>query len=446
MFLRDLNQSPGAKIQQLNQLLREHFGTSVRPKVPTRQTLVSMFENANSSVIRIRNTGRKFHLDPEYAKFLGIRDVVDTMLKEGMYIESPAYHQMQEFLKTTARGLVDKGYTQDEASCETMKQYRLSGQWAYEDDFVQPLVDQYLDEYQQECSGGQDSTDVEIEPTADANLSPDIDGVDSESMPEFPGDFDLAPLSSFTATAVSTPNTDFSTNQELPMNTRGPGRLEDTIHEAVQRAKDIDSLMRIKKKAMRAFESMKRKGTANATRWRMVIEAFRRREQQLLENTVSLRGFATRYTRLNEQSEVDQAEVIMAVRALADDIQGQIERLGRMMNEDLPAIADQLRSENGAQTASSFSEKLNGALSSHLEATKQLKSQFDSAIATVTGDSTAELDAGDASGIDNEMDGDMGSDDFADSEIGGEGESNDTAAPRSKASRKATPPLGRDEI
>ena len=51
-----------------------------------------------------------------------------------------------------------------------------------------------------------------------------------------------------------------------------------------------------------------------------------------------------------EEVEVEQAEVVMALRALSDDVQGHIERIGRMINEDLPAIADQLSAEFGVPT------------------------------------------------------------------------------------------------
>ena len=44
-----------------------------------------------------------------------------------------------------------------------------------------------------------------------------------------------------------------------------------------------------------------------------------------------------------EEVEVEQAEVVMALRALSDDVQGHIERIGRMINEDLPAIADPIK-------------------------------------------------------------------------------------------------------
>ena len=39
---------------------------------------------------------------------------------------------------------------------------------------------------------------------------------------------------------------------------------------------------------------------------------------------------------LAEEANVEEAEVIMAARALADDVQDMIARLGKMVNEDLP--------------------------------------------------------------------------------------------------------------
>jgi hypothetical protein len=89
---------------------------------------------------------------------------------------------------------------------------------------------------------------------------------------------------------------------------------------------------------------------------------------------------------INEEVDVEQAEVVMAVRALADDVQDQIERSGRMMNEDVPAIADKMRGEMGAQAAQSFVDSVNGLLATHIEATKSVKAGLDSAVGSMTGE------------------------------------------------------------
>ena len=90
---------------------------------------------------------------------------------------------------------------------------------------------------------------------------------------------------------------------------------------------------------------------------------------------------------LSEEVEsVEEAEVVMAVRALADDIQDHVERLGRMVNEDLPAIADQMVNEFGADKAASFKSEAEGVLSGALESAKQAKDGVNGLVGSITGE------------------------------------------------------------
>ena len=88
---------------------------------------------------------------------------------------------------------------------------------------------------------------------------------------------------------------------------------------------------------------------------------------------------------INEEVNVEEAEVVMAVRALADDIQDQVERVGRMMNEDIPAIADTMRNEMGADVAQSFADATSQLLAAHLEACKGVKTGMDAQINSLAG-------------------------------------------------------------
>ena len=76
----------------------------------------------------------------------------------------------------------------------------------------------------------------------------------------------------------------------------------------------------------------------------------------------------------------------MAVRALADDIQDHVERIGRMMNEDIPAIVDQMKHEMGAQTAQTFLDASNAVLGTYLESARTSKAGLDDAIGTLSGE------------------------------------------------------------
>ena len=93
-----------------------------------------------------------------------------------------------------------------------------------------------------------------------------------------------------------------------------------------------------------------------------------------------------------EEVEVEQAEVVMALRALSDDVQDHIERIGRMINEDLPAIADQLSAEFGAQQAQSIKLEAESALDALLVANKGSKEQMDAVIGQLTGGGAGMMD------------------------------------------------------
>ena len=95
---------------------------------------------------------------------------------------------------------------------------------------------------------------------------------------------------------------------------------------------------------------------------------------------------------LAEEVNVEEAEVIMAARALADDVQDMVARLGKMVNEDLPAIQDQMRAELGAEVAAGFQDSMVSAVDGHLAQTKATKQMMDDAIGTLSGD--APMDSG----------------------------------------------------
>ena len=140
---------------------------------------------------------------------------------------------------------------------------------------------------------------------------------------------------------------------------------------------------------------------------------------------------------LNEEVDVEQAEVVMAVRALADDIQDQIERLGRMMNEDVPAIADQMRAEMGASQAQQWADATTGTLNGYMEAAKGAKAAMDSQVAGLSGEEQVG-GLGDTGMEDPALGGDMG----MDAEMPAEEPIDDVPA----AAGPEEEPLGRAEI
>ena len=88
---------------------------------------------------------------------------------------------------------------------------------------------------------------------------------------------------------------------------------------------------------------------------------------------------------ITEDVEVEEAEVVIAARALSDQIQDAVEDIGRAFNEDLPAIVDQMRGQLGVEKAQPFGETVGSALEGLLGQLKDAKEQVDGAIGGVTG-------------------------------------------------------------
>ena len=99
-----------------------------------------------------------------------------------------------------------------------------------------------------------------------------------------------------------------------------------------------------------------------------------------------------------EVESVEEAEVVMAARALSNDIQDHVERLGRMVNEDLPAIADQMASEFGVDRASNFKSNMEQVLNATLDANKAAKDGIDGLVGEITGSGSV-APAGDMGGM-----------------------------------------------
>ena len=114
-----------------------------------------------------------------------------------------------------------------------------------------------------------------------------------------------------------------------------------------------------------------------------------------------------------EGTTIEEAEVVMAVRALADDIQDHVERLGRMVNEDIPAISDQMVHEFGAQRAADFKTQAETILQGALDSSKQAKDGVNQLVGEITGEGTSIM--GDETGSidDMPMGGDSPIDDMA---------------------------------
>ena len=67
------------------------------------------------------------------------------------------------------------------------------------------------------------------------------------------------------------------------------------------------------------------------------------------------------------EGEVENAELVLAAKDMVDRVQGMLEDIGKMINEDLPPLTDAIRDEMDSSTADSFNSSMNTALQGLLD-------------------------------------------------------------------------------
>ena len=103
------------------------------------------------------------------------------------------------------------------------------------------------------------------------------------------------------------------------------------------------------------------------------------KQKSMLETRGSLKH------RLQEASEVQQAQVVLASQDMVDQVQGMSEDISAMQFKDLPALVDQIKNEVGVDQAAQFNSDATAALSGLLQNLQAAKQQLETALGVVTG-------------------------------------------------------------
>ena len=105
------------------------------------------------------------------------------------------------------------------------------------------------------------------------------------------------------------------------------------------------------------------------------------------------------------ESEVQQAQVVLAAQDMVDEVQKMSEQVSAMQFKDLPALVDQIKNQVGPDQATQFNGDASAALSALLQNLQASKQQLDQALGVVTGQAPAI--PGEAPGMDAGMAGEM---------------------------------------
>ena len=369
MFIREFNQTNETKIDKINKFLSEQFGVKVSANYPKKAKLEQIREMSQKAIIKLKGTSKHFQLEPEYAKYLGIKDVIDTMLTEGMYAESPAYMEMKNMLVAEVQNLMDGGCQPKEAVSQCMHSYRKNPKYSYSDEHVLPIIMMAAKEYYEvHCN----------------ESSCDEDVTQEESNTEL-NEYLLSELAKEMGIELSSHDSMDAIEERLNLFSEVSGKSRDSVvgflngleEDAVAQGikffgAKIAKENKFVKARLDAIKNDEKEFEVDGKKYDVTGDTSDEKKQAKKESMFD-DIIDDMLSEEIEGTSVEEAEVVMAVRALADDIQDHVERLGRMVNEDLPAIADQMINEFGADKAAQFKDSAEGVLNSALESSKQAK-------------------------------------------------------------------------
>jgi len=96
------------------------------------------------------------------------------------------------------------------------------------------------------------------------------------------------------------------------------------------------------------------------------------------------------------ESEVQQAQVVLAAQDMVDKLQDMIEDSTEMQFKELPALVDSIKNQIGANQAAQFNSDAQAALSGLVQNLQSSKQQLEQALGVVTGQGPVEMPGADA--------------------------------------------------
>ena len=92
------------------------------------------------------------------------------------------------------------------------------------------------------------------------------------------------------------------------------------------------------------------------------------------------------------EQEVEKAEIVIAAKSIVDELQDMIEQLGKMQNDELGAVVDQMSYQYGADKAASFNQAVASQLETLLGSLKSAKEAVNNEVLVLTGEAPAQSD------------------------------------------------------
>lgn len=366
MLLNDIGKSSDSAFRRINHHLETNYGFKISESVSDKD-LVSIMEQIEEEITDLKIKGDDSRSSPEISKRLLVLEGIKHLREFALIsFQSPklnsVVNNLVDYVVDTFEITGMQHADFERAVARAMDEYR-SSRYRFPDDFIEQRVRQ--DAMARIQSG------TALENTSEPAITPQMpmmeDNIEEGAWDNAPGTAKRS--SALGGHAASAPDTVQAKYAAKVLDNPELSLKLDTDDEQVPMIRNKDG--RMVPDPFAAQAAARRKGIVM------------KEHENLVKNLRRLL-----------ETEVSQAEVMMAAKGFAQELQEMVEKIGRLQNEDLPPVTDQMRETYGMESASAFQTQIYGALQGVMDSLYTAKNQVDDAVSNMasTGQVTAQVD------------------------------------------------------
>lgn len=379
MNVNQFNTSNLDRLGKIQKYLVENYDINVGKVLPQKK-LDKAYRAVEQRIANLRNKGSKFQLDPNYGMNIMVRDALGIMITEGLYYEGENYRKLMDELYEYSCSLAESGDDYDTVMASAGKKYDVMPARYPKEMVLAALAEQLKPMYEiaPAVAGAMRAGAMGFGAGAGAGLTGGSVNLESEiNELENPPVDDDNPLRYLDKEGNYDNETDRKFAYIMGKALGKQDYYKFTLSELFAELESIDVKM---------ADALEQEYIRHAKAKGVQPVSFKESKQPSSFDIFLDEVVDSMVTEEIAGTSVEEAEVVMAARALSNDIQDHIERIGRMVNEDLPAISDSMAHEFGVEKARSFKDGMEQLLSSTLEANKAAKEGIDGILSGITGE------------------------------------------------------------
>ena len=379
MNVNQFNTSNLDRLGKIQKYLVENYDINVGKVLPQKK-LDKAYRAVEQRIANLRNKGSKFQLDPNYGMNIMVRDALGIMITEGLYYEGENYRKLMDELYEYSCSLAESGDDYDTVMASAGKKYDVMPARYPKEMVLAALAEQLKPMYEiaPAVAGAMRAGAMGFGAGAGAGLTGGSVNLESEiNELENPPVDDDNPLRYLDKEGNYENETDRKFAYIMGKALGKQDYYKFSLSELFAELESIDVKM---------ADALEQEYIRHAKAKGVQPVSFKESKEPSSFDIFLDEVVDSMVTEEIAGTSVEEAEVVMAARALSNDIQDHIERIGRMVNEDLPAISDSMAQEFGVEKARSFKDGMEQLLSSTLEANKAAKEGIDGILSGITGE------------------------------------------------------------